>query len=276
MRYLLDSKGMKEIDRISIDNFKIPALVLMERASLSVAKVILKNINSKDKILAVCGMGNNGGDAIATARILTDMGYKTDILLLGDENSLSNESKIQLEIAKKMELSILINTNIKEYNIIIDGIFGIGLTRNVEGKFAEIINQINESENTVYSVDIPSGICADSGKIMNYAIIADYTITFGYEKIGLTLFPGISNAGKIIIEDIGFPKKILKKAPFNTFTYTPEDLNLIPKRKDYSNKGTYGNVLIIAGSNNMSGACYLSAKAALMTGCGLVKIITAW
>lgn len=265
---------MKAIDNYTIDHINIPSMVLMERAALHVAEQVKKHIDMNSKILAVCGFGNNGGDGIAAARILTIEGYSVDILTVGDEHKATEQTEEQLKIARNLGISIDNNININEYTIIIDAIFGIGLSKPVTGAYETIINAINAGDNLVFSVDIPSGLSADKAKPYNAAVRADYTITFGWIKQGLILYPGYEYAGEVIVADIGFPKMALETVKPNYFTYDSSDLNKLPERKEHSNKGTYGKVLIIAGSTNICGACFFSAKAAYRTGAGLVKIVT--
>jgi len=274
MKYAVDSKTMKSIDDYTIETVKIPATVLMERAAYEIAAVMKEKIQKTDRILVICGPGNNGGDGIAAGRILYLQGYLVAILFIGDENKCSKEMKAQYEIAKNLGIKIKEDYDISKYNIIIDAIFGIGLTRQVNGKQEEIIKKLNAENHIVYSVDIPSGISADNGKIMNTAVKATYTITFGYQKQGLLVYPAAEYAGKITVVDIGFPKVAAKHAILDTFYFELEDLHQIPLRTSHSNKGTFGKVLVIAGSLGMSGAAYLSAKAAYRTGAGLVKILT--
>lgn len=274
MEYLLDGNKMQKIDACAIHTIGIPALVLMERAALATATVIKEKIEKIDSILAICGTGNNGGDGIAIARILHEWGYNIEILFVGNEENVSDETKVQLDIARKTEIKILNNTQIEEYNIIVDAIFGIGLNRQVQGVYYSIIHEINEYKKRVFSVDIPSGIHSETGKVMNIAIRANETITFGWKKTGIVLYPGCEYAGKITIADIGFPKKAVEFVGTAAFSYSKEDLIKLPSRKAYSNKGNYGRVLIIAGSHNMSGACYFSAKSAYASGAGIVKILT--
>ncbi|MGB4660599.1 MAG: NAD(P)H-hydrate dehydratase, partial [Mobilitalea sp.] len=249
--------------------------VLMERAAYEITVVMKEKILKTDRILVLCGPGNNGGDGIAAGRILYLQGYSVAILFIGDENKCSKEMKAQFEIAKNLGIQIKEDNDISKYNIIIDAIFGIGLSRQVTGKQEEIIKKLNAENHIVYSVDIPSGISSDNGKIMNAAVKANETITFGYQKQGLLLYPGADYTGKISVVDIGFPEIATKHSLRDTFYYEQEDLQQIPVRNNYSNKGSFGKVLIIAGSSGMSGAAYLSAKSAYRTGAGLVKILTA-
>lgn len=276
MKYALDSKMSKEIDRFTIEDMGMPGITLMERAAVCVAEKtaqIAALFSRNVKIAVVAGNGNNGADGIAAARILSWQGVDVDIIEAGDENRKSKEYILQEKIARNSGLTFVNQSLIPEYDIIIDGIFGVGLSRNVEGKYAEIINLINNSRNVVVSIDVPSGIDASTGRILGIAVKADATVTFGYHKIGMLLYPGKEYAGEITVSDIGFcPEAIKSLNPAMYFTI--EDINRIPSRIKDSNKGTYGRILIIAGSEDMSGAAYLSGLAAFKTGAGLVEILT--
>lgn len=274
MKIAVNSGEMKKIDDYSVEVCKIPTLDLMERAAMEFVAVMKHRVTTNDRILAVCGPGNNGGDGVAAGRILYLQGYHVAILFIGDEQKASPSMQFQLEKAKKIGVPIENSNKLCEYNIIIDALFGVGLTRGITGTYEAIIQEMNRNHNIVYSVDVPSGISADNGKVLNIAVKADYTVTFGHQKLGLLLYPGAEYAGVITIADIGFPKAATEQVDCRTFYYDAEDLQKLPLRKAYSNKGTYGKVLIIAGSKGMSGAAYLSAKAAYRTGAGLVKILT--
>ncbi|NLP34416.1 MAG: NAD(P)H-hydrate dehydratase [Clostridiales bacterium] len=274
MYYALDSNQIKEIDNYTIKSIGIPSLVLMERAALEVANHIKKKIQKSDRILAICGNGNNGGDGIAAGRILFLQGYQVAILFIGKYENATEQTKRQLDIAKNMGIPIENNNKLDEYNIIIDAIFGVGLSRPVTGEYADIIEEINRQDASVFSVDMPSGISADDGRIHNVAVRADETITIGFNKLGLLLYPGAEYAGDVTIVDIGYPDLAFQQVKSDTFYYGDEDLKLLPKRKQNGHKGTFGKVLVIAGSKGMSGAAYFSAKAAYKTGAGLVKILT--
>ena len=274
MRYAVDAQTMNEIDRYSMEEVGIPSMVLMEKAAMKLVSVITSKIAKSDKILAVCGMGTNGGDGVAAARMLWEDGYQAEILLVGDKTRASEQMKQQLRIAGNLGMSVYNSAKISEYTVIIDSLFGVGLKRNIEGNYAQIIQEVNDSKAIVFSVDLPSGIDGTTGKILGIAIRADYTVTFGYHKIGLILFPGCEYTGDVIVADIGFPRKAMDFIKNKTFYYEKEDLVLMPERRQHSNKGTYGKVLVIAGSESISGAAYLSAKAAYRTGAGLVKVLT--
>lgn len=276
MQYITDKREMKEIDRITTKEIGIPSMVLMEKAAMSVVSCVKANSRPEDAVLAVCGMGNNGGDGVAAARLLWSAGYSVTLSLIGKEETASEETKKQLEIVRNLGIHICTGLPTGEYPIILDALFGVGLAREVTGEFADAINWMNEQDSVKFAVDVPSGVRASTGEVMPMAVYADFTITFGLNKRGLVLFPGCNYAGKVVIADIGFPKKAVEKVAPRTYTLTRQDaLAKLPKRVIRSNKGSYGKVLVIAGSKEFSGACYLCAEAAYRMGCGLVKVITA-
>ncbi len=278
MKYLLNSRQMKEIDRYSIEEVGIPALILMERAALRIAKLLCEVIEEKDRILFIFGMGNNGGDAVAAARILAEKGITVGLCGVGDEEKASEQLKKQLSIARTLELPFRNKEALSEYTIIVDGIFGIGLAREVAGEAKEMIEAINTERKAgncryVVSVDMPSGVSADDGRVFTSAVKADATVTFGYAKRGLYLYPGCEYAGRIQTVEIGFPKVAEQAVQPDCFGYEKTDLWQLPVRKADSHKGTYGKLLIVGGAPGMSGACIMAAKAALKMGVGLVKVV---
>ena len=274
MKYALGSGQMKEVDRYTIETVGIPSMVLMEKAAMAVVRHTKELCSEQDTILAVCGYGNNGGDGIAAARILFMEGYSVAIYMVGEKTAATKETKQQLKIAKKIGVPMLRKVKWEEYTVIIDAIFGIGLSRNITGEFRKIVEDINRSAARVVAVDIPSGVCADDGRIFGIAVKAECTVTFGYQKTGCLLFPGSEYSGNVFVEDIGFATGGLTEAP-NRFYFDESPEALLPLRLKNSNKGTYGKVLVIAGSKNMSGAAYFAATAAYRMGAGLVRILTA-
>lgn len=281
MAYLVDSCQAGAIDAYTIQNTGIPSMVLMERASLTVASCVealaASERGKKTSICAVCGSGNNGGDGIAAARILFCRGYDVTIVLAGQREKMSEDGRKQLDIAENLSVPVVNDMELQTYNIIIDALFGIGLSRDVTGRFAEWIHAVNrasESGSRVVAVDMPSGISTDTGRIMGCAVRADVTVTFGYRKLGQVLYPGTVYAGEVLCEDIGFDRQAEKIAGLRYVTYTEEDGLRLPLRRPDSNKGTYGGVLVVAGSCNMAGAALFSALAAYRMGAGLVTIYT--
>ncbi|MDO5291643.1 MAG: NAD(P)H-hydrate dehydratase [bacterium] len=274
MEFVVDGKTMKKLDDYTINKIGIPSLVLMERAALAFTNVLLEKIESTDSIIVLTGPGNNGADGVAIARLLKLKGYQVEVYIMGETKQFSIQLKEQISIAAKLGVNFINNAKICEYTVVIDAIFGIGLGRSVGGNVAEVIECVNNCDNQVFSVDIPSGIHSGCGKVMEHAIRADYTVTFGYQKVGMLMYPGCEYAGRVSVADIGFPTIEFAKLIPTGFIYQKEDLKLLPSRPSNSNKGSFGKVLVIAGSKNMSGACYMSAKAAYRMGAGLVKVLT--
>ena len=279
MRYLLNGSQMKALDSYSINKVGIPSLVLMERAALAVSATVAGQFEKTDRILVVCGTGNNGADGLAAARQLYQDGFQVDVMLLGNPEKGTDEYRIQLNIIRNMGIHYGNMNELSEYivrgryAICIDAIFGIGLSRTPMGEYYDAIECINMSECTVIAVDIPSGVSADTGVVAGIAVKADITITFGYEKTGMTLYPAVDYCGKCIIKKIGFASLQSMGMQPDVFTYEADDLKLLPARNRDSNKGSFGRVLVIAGSEEMSGAAYLSAKAAYRMGAGLVEVL---
>ncbi|MEW6214929.1 MAG: NAD(P)H-hydrate dehydratase, partial [Nitrospirota bacterium] len=157
--------------------------------------------------------------------------------------------------------------------IIVDALLGTGLSKNVTGMLSEVISLINKLNITVVSVDIPSGISSDNGQVMGEAVKADYTVTFGLPKRGHLLYPGAEHTGRLFIEDIGFPARLLRSDKLNVELLEKKEVSfLIPERQRYSHKGDYGHVLVVAGSKGKTGAALMAAKACLRSGAGLVTI----
>ncbi len=275
MEYLVSGKNMKEIDRQTIEEVGIPSLVLMERAALLVVTAIEKRYGKGQKILCVCGTGNNGADGIAVARILHERGEESAIYIPVESEHYTEEWKIQFAIAEALKIPVFRKSpKWDEYTVLVDAIFGIGLSREVSGRYQEVIEKINSLKMAVVAVDIPSGICASTGNVFGCAVCAEITVTFGIRKIGLVLFPGALYAGEIQVENPGFPKEVIDKWKGDVYTYTRDDLKRLPKRAKDGNKGTFGKVAVIAGTEGMAGAAYFSAMAAYRMGVGLVRICT--
>lgn len=276
---------MKSIDRLAIEKFSIPSIVLMENAALSVVGVIkdcIKDIVSPN-IVIVAGKGNNGGDGFAIARHLYQMGLNVNVIFLGDTNSILGDALINYNITKNISVPTLIVKTKKEFNtakkiiekadIVVDALLGTGLKGCVKGIMKDFIVLVNENSKYTIAVDIPSGINSENGHIEGEAIRANITVTFAFLKQGLILYPANEYVGKLIITDIGIPKAVTEEIEINTNVLNDEEYNsLLPKRKPRSNKGTYGKLLVIAGSDEMTGAAILSSKAAYRMGVGLVNL----
>lgn len=274
MKYVIDGKTMKAADSYTIGTIGIPSLVLMERAALKVAEAMEKEKIDTSRNLIVCGSGNNGGDGFALGRLLLEKGKQVTAVLVGNPDHCTEETKAQIRMFEAVGGTINRELPKNHFTAVFDAIFGIGLSRKVEGRYAEIIETLNSMETVRIAVDIPSGIEAGTGEVLGTAFHADYTVTFAYEKAGMVLYPGAYYAGKVLVEDIGI---YLRNEVEGTryLTYEKEDIGkLCPKRREDANKGTYGKVLMITGSHGMAGASILSGKAAYRMGCGLVRILT--
>lgn len=275
MRYIVNSREMKSYDKNTIETYRVPSVVLMERAALACVETLYEEKVPLEKVLVVCGGGNNGGDGYAIARLLLLDGYDVDVVTADTNAKETEANRLQREIwqayGKKVYQAIPEHT---AYSAVIDAVFGVGLSRNIEGKYAEIIVQMNDLSGVKVAVDIPSGISSDNGSVLGTAFHADMTITFAFEKLGTVLWPGNEYAGEVVVRDIGIDEhSFLERRP-SVAAFEDCDLAKLPIHASHSNKGTYGRLLIIAGSTGMSGAAYLAAKAAYSSGCGLVRIFT--
>lgn len=275
MNYVLNSREMKQCDENTMMHYGMLSPVLMERAAYSVMEEIMCAFPERtSRVLIACGSGNNGGDGLALARLLYLKGYSIEILFAGNRETTSEEAKRQLAIAENYRIPFLEELPDKEYDIIVDSLFGIGLSRAVEGHYAELIRQLNSRNGYKVAVDICSGLSADSGQVLGVAFRADLTVTFGFSKIGHLMYPGAEYSGKVIVKDIGIDEKSLLDIRPLVGQVTVGDLVDLPKRTPRSNKGSYGKILIFAGSRNMSGAAVFSARAACASGAGLVRVAT--
>lgn len=272
MKLLVTAEQMKTCDLRTSRDYGVPSIVLMERAALAVAEELQKRWKS-GRILAVCGPGNNGGDGAAAARILKLRGYDTEIFLTASRCKFSEAMKMQMEIAEKYSIPVVNNPVFDEYTVIIDAVFGTGLSRPVTGSAANIIHQINGSRVPVLSVDIPSGIHADTGEILGTAVQAETTVTMAFEKPGLLLPPGSLYSGQIITAEIGIRDLTDREEP-HYFRMEKEDLGSFLSRNPLGNKGTFGKLLVVAGSREMCGAALLCSESAFRSGVGMLRVFT--
>lgn len=278
MKYVLKAHEMKAYDRDTSERIGIPSMVLMERAALAAEDTILRKRHMPGKVLIAAGTGNNGGDGLAIGRLLALKGAEVTFFMAGDFDRMSAETKAQAAILRNSGFSIQSNFEIEEYDMVIDALFGIGLSRNVAGVYYDAIERINACGRKgayIVSVDIPSGVCADTGKILGAAVQADLTVTFAFAKRGHLLYPGREYTGELAVRDIGITQRSFGKEPPGAFCYERGDaVRLLPERRPDGNKGSFGKVLLLAGSRDMGGACILCGRSILKAGAGMVKIIT--
>lgn len=272
---------MRKLDSYCINELGIPGIVLMENAALKVIKNI--DTSTYNSFCVVCTKGNNGGDGFAVARHLYNLGKKVDIFLIGNESNMSSDCTVNYEILKKLGINIMIvnsleqieniRNSLKFSDMTIDAIFGTGLSRDVEGLYGEVVKCINEYSKYTLSIDIPSGISGNSGKVLKNAVKADKTVSFQLYKRGFLNYDAGNFIGDLVIEDIGIPDKVIEKYKSNEFLIDNYLMkNMIHKRNKYSHKGNFGRVLIAAGSKGFSGAAYISTQSAVMSGAGLVTL----
>lgn len=274
MIYLPTGEQIRRADLYTIEEIGVPSMVLMERAALEVVRCMEEEQLDFRRVLVICGSGNNGGDGYAIARLLHLKGHDVTIFFAGNSQKRSEENAQQAKIAAHYEIPVITNLDTEEYSVIIDALFGTGLKREVTGHYREILCSVNQMTGKKVAVDLPSGIHDTTGARMGIAFCADLTVAIAFPKRGLFLQEGNVCAGKILTGDIGISSETFSEGTV-TFGYEKQDLFLgFPKRKKNSHKGSYGKVLMIAGSKGMSGAAYLSTKAAYAVGAGLVQIYT--
>ena len=278
LRYLLTAGEAKVLDEHAIQKVGFPGLVLMEKAAMTLASVLMEREDRRSGFLFVCGTGNNGGDGLAAARLLKQQGYRAAVLLVGDPKRMSADAKTQMALAAACKVPAVQSDAVGSpvYDVIVDAMFGVGLNRAVSGVYETVICAVNAARKKVYAADIPSGIHGDNGSVMNVAVRADVTVTFGANKRGLVLYPGCRYAGEVIVGDIGYPQVSYEAVEHPAYYYEPDDLaRIVPTRPPDGHKGTFGRVSVIGGSEGMSGAPLFSAQAAYAAGAGLVKVYSA-
>ena len=274
------AKEMQEIDRVTIEKYGIAGTVLMERAGLAVVsrinELFFRNTDRR-KVVVLAGSGNNGGDGFVIARILHNQGKDVEVYLTTGQENLKGDAKVNYIAAKKFGVKMYPARKFPgsrfPNTVIVDALLGTGLSKDVRAPLSDLIEKAGKLSSPVVSVDIPSGIASDTGQIMGCAVKAQYTVTFGLPKRGHLLYPGADYTGQLFIEDIGFPRKLLDSGKIKINLIEKSDMaSLMPARPEYSHKGTYGHVLIVAGSKGKTGAALMAAKACLRSGTGLVTI----
>ncbi len=270
---LATRETVREIDRISIEEYRIPGLILMENAGRAVARVAIQEFPQAKRVATFAGGGNNGGDGFVISRHLISEGLDVTTYLTSDSQNYKSDALTNLEALHKIGGKLIdIRNGFSEYqgaDLIIDALFGTGLDRNVEGLYRDVIHFINSQSVPRIAVDIPSGLDANTGFPLGVSVKADITVTFAVPKIGLAIYPGVDYAGKVYVADITTPKLLEKDITSELITYDTVRRILKPRSQD-THKGTYGHLFILAGSPGKTGAATLAAQGALRTGTGLV------
>ncbi|MGN0163335.1 MAG: NAD(P)H-hydrate epimerase, partial [Candidatus Ornithomonoglobus sp.] len=274
------AEEMRAVDRAATELGFVPGIILMENAALACVNELKKCFDLTDKSVAVfCGKGNNGGDGLAIARHLYNMGVRVNIFLVSG-NSYKGDAKTNYDIVTGMGIPIDTVTDtdgleymIRSFDIVVDAIFGTGISGTVRGIAYDVIRFINENAKYVLSVDVPSGINSDSGESCGVCVNADKTVTFAGYKIGMFMYPAADCTGEIVVDKISMPEIAVKSQNLQINVTDAEFVrNTIPPRTNNSQKGDYGKLLIIAGSLGMSGAAYMASEAALKSGAGLITL----
>jgi NAD(P)H-hydrate epimerase len=277
------SNIMQKIDRETINSCGIPGIVLMENAGRGAVDTIFRYFQNIESISVIAGKGNNGGDGFVIARHMVNRGVRASVYLLSEIEKIRGDAQINLDIIKKMGIPVISILNIDELlkekeninksSIVIDAIFGTGLSYEVKGFYREVIDFINSLNKTVVSVDIPSGLDANTGYPLGISMHADLTVTFGLPKIGQLIYPGAELVGKLEIVDISIPKYIIEKEYIDTNLITYEDIKKkIKKRAPNIHKGNCGHTIVIAGSTGKTGAAVMASESAMRVGAGLVTL----
>jgi hydroxyethylthiazole kinase-like uncharacterized protein yjeF len=277
---LVGAAEMRAIDRVAIDELGVPSLELMERAGRAVAEGVVRLARPGTRFWVVCGGGNNGGDGWVAARLLLPSG-RVRVLAVTPAGALGGDAAIMARRA--IEAGVPVQPFVEGAplgagpgDVVIDALLGTGLSRAPEGRLGAAIETMAAARREgarVLSVDVPSGLSADTGQPLGACVEADATVTFGLQKRGLVMFPGAALAGAVTVADIGLPPEALERvAEWCRLLEEPEALRLLPRRSPAAHKGDAGRVLVLAGSPGKTGAAHLALLGALRGGAGLVTL----
>jgi hydroxyethylthiazole kinase-like uncharacterized protein yjeF len=281
MQKLVTSAEMREMDRRTIEDIRIPGLVLMENAGLGVVRCVEEILcpPAGKRVGIFCGKGNNGGDAMVAARHLHNRGFDVKVILIGEKEKIRGDALVNFHILQNMKIPVFeiqtrrVLEKFKPIDLIVDGLLGTGITGEVAGLMVDVIRWINGSGMPVVSIDLPSGLGSDDGEYQGACVRADYTVTMAKLKRGLVLYPGREMAGRISIVDIGIPEMVSQSVGVQTFLVEEKDVrNQLPLRPPNGHKGTFGKIVVLAGSTGLTGAATLCSKASLLTGAGLTVL----
>jgi NAD(P)H-hydrate epimerase len=277
---ILNAAQIRQADAYTIEHEPIASVDLMERAAGKCFDWISAKIEKSRKIKVICGLGNNGGDGLVIARLLLKAGYDVDIIILRHSEKCSDDFKANEERLKKLKKKTIIEVTkisgfpaLADDDVIIDAIFGSGLTKPVEGFLADVIENINECKAFVISVDLPSGLFSEDNSANNLKAIvnADVTLTFQIPKLSFLLPQNYLFVGEWFLLDIGLNKEFLNSLDSNSYFVEEDDVRqMLKPRGKFANKGNFGHALLISGSYGKMGAAILGARACLRSGAGLV------
>lgn len=274
------TKQIAKIDKFTIENEPVADIDLMERAAMQITNWLVQRFSTEQKMIFLAGPGNNGGDALAIARQLANLGFQCEVFLLDFEKELKGSPAInwkRLEEQGKVKLAKIRNMKdfprIEPTDILIDGLFGSGLSRPLEGLPAELVKKMNDLPNITVAIDIPSGLMGEDNKENNTENIvrADFTLTFQFPKVSFLFAENEPFTGKWGVLPIGLHPEGIAQTPSDFQFVEKKDVKgMIPARTKFAHKGTFGHALLIAGSYGKMGATVLASKACLRAGVGLL------
>jgi hydroxyethylthiazole kinase-like uncharacterized protein yjeF len=280
---IFQCRKIKELDRYTIEHEPIESIALMERAAVALTAAITKRWDSKIPFVVFAGPGNNGGDALAVARLLAEKGYRVEAYLFNTADKISDECKQNRDLLAVMEnitfteiIQKFIPPHLSEEQVIVDGLFGSGLNKPLTGGFAGVVKYINASPAKVVAIDIPSGLNGDGNRFdvyPNIIIKADLTLTLQLPKLAFYFSENENILGEWEVLDIGLSKEGIEKTATNFSMLEEEEVKAIMRpRKKFAHKGDFGHALLIAGSYGMAGASVLTARACIRSGVGLLTV----
>ncbi len=280
---VLSPQRMAQYDRYAIETWGIPSAVLMENAGRNTYRLMKERyLGGRKRIVIVCGRGNNGGDGFVVGRYALTDGYRVQVFLIGRKTELKGDAALNMnlfqslsgEITELTEPSKVFGRALKHADIIVDAIFGTGLSKRVGGVEEIVIDTINASGKPVIAVDIPSGIDGNTGSALGSAVRAEHTYTYAYPKLGQIMPPGSDHTGKLTVIDISIPPFVEEKIGYDAEVTDGEMLRgFLKQRGRASHKGSFGHAVVIAGSPGKTGAAHMASLAALKIGAGLVTLI---
>ncbi len=279
---LLTAAEMRELDRRAIAEVGLPSLVLMENAGRAAYQVLRREFPElSGEVAVLAGRGNNGGDGFVVARCLANAGIPVAVFLVGRRDQVGGDARVNLEILAHQGLEVLevleeshlekALDRLARAGLIVDALLGTGLNSPVTGLLASLIQAVNQLKRQVLALDLPSGLSADTGEALGVAVRADVTVTCGWPKIGLVMSPGRDYVGRLWQADLGMPPDLAREAPVS-LAEARELRELLPPRPRDSHKGTFGHLLVLAGSEGKTGAAALASRGALRAGAGLVTL----
>ncbi len=282
---LVTAEEMRALDQQAIEGLGIPGLILMENAGRGVAEAILQHYPTEARagISILIGPGNNGGDGFVVARHLFQQGFWVELMLLTSGEKFKGDALVNYRISRALKLPLteildedqvhMAEPLLRQCGLIVDALFGTGLKREVTGRFARVIQMANDSGRPIVAVDIPSGLCADTGRPLGACIRADLTVTMALAKTGHVTMPGADYTGRLEVVDIGIPDFLVQEADILAeFMDLPALKTILGPRPQNGHKGTFGHLLVLSGSRGKTGACALVALGAIRAGSGLVTV----